>query len=187
MKSKVVAITLLASSAITGYSNTLFAGAEDCVNAGSTPYTAGGTVTTENVSPTLQMGNIHLTLSEPNGTAFDKTGSLVGNITGAESTYVTLLSHTASFSQGKGNVFVTSGDQAQVMGVRLFDDSGNLLLDTDGDPCSFLIRESITKIVQGTGFFNNVTEVEIVADGYVSNCPSENKNYFDISGHLCVE
>ena len=185
MKSKVVAITLLASSAITGYSNTLFAGAEDCVNVGSTPYTAGGTVTTENVTPNLQMGNIHLTLSESNGTAFDKTGSLVGNITGAESPYVTLLSHTARFP--KGNSFVSSGDKAQVIGVRLYDDSGNLLLDENGDPCSFLIHESITEIARGTGFFKKVTEIQVFADGYVSNCPSENKNYFDISGHLCVE
>jgi hypothetical protein len=122
MKSKVVAITLLASSAITGYSNTLFAGAGECVSAGGTPYyVTGGTVTTENVTSTLQMGNISLTLSDDEGNVvFGETGSLVGNITGADSFGATLLSHKARFPQGDS--FVTSGDTARVVGLRLDDE-----------------------------------------------------------------
>lgn len=171
MKSKVIALTLLASTAITGYSNTAFA--ETC-------YTAGGTVNTVNVSQTQQVGEIRLILSDHNDTEFDKTGSLVGNITDADGFGTTILSHTASFSKGHGNIFVTSGDTA----VLAYPYVRNTL--EDGTPCSFYIHESITNIVQGSGFFNHLTEAEVYADGYISNCPGENMNSFDISGTLCV-
>ena len=107
MKSKVVAIALLASTVIIGYSNTSFAD-------GGTCYVAGGTVTTENVTPTLQMGNIYLTLTNSDGLmVFDETGSLVGNITGTDGFGATLLSHKARFPQG--NSFVTKADIAELV------------------------------------------------------------------------
>ena len=101
MKSKVVAITLLASTTMIGYSSTSFA--ETC-------YEAGGSVTTENVTSNLQIGNISLTLSDEGNVVFDETGSLVGNITGTDGYGRTLLSHKARFSQGDS--FVTNDDTA---------------------------------------------------------------------------
>jgi len=155
-------------------------------------YTVGGSVTTENITSTLQMGNINLMLGT-DGEVFSKTGSLVGNITGADGFGATLLSHVARFSQGDS--FNTTDDNAVLAfpesngysPVRLFDEDGNLLLDEDGNPCSFYIHETISNIPHGTGFFRNVTSVEMFADGYVSSCPSGSENYFDLSGELCVE
>ena len=126
------------------------------------------------------MGNISLTLSNnDDGTVFSKSGSLVGNITGANSYGATLLSHKARFAQV--NSFVTNGDEAVLSPpyVRNFLE--------DGTPCSFWIRETISNIELGTRFFGNVTFVEIFADGYISNCPTENENHFELSGKICVE
>jgi|GEM_PF-1505252 len=171
MKSKIVAITLLASTAIIGYSNTLFA--EAC-------YDAGGTVTTENVTSTLQIGNISLTLNDlDGGMVFSETGTLVGNITGTDSFGATLLSHKARFPQG--NSFVTNDDRAELVFPYVRDSL------EDGTPCSFWIHETISNIAKGTRFFSNVTSAEVFADGYISNCPHDNENYFELSGTLCVE
>ena len=101
-----------------------------------------------------------------------------------------MLSHVARFS--KGDSFNTTNDAAVLAfpedsPVRPVDEDGNLLLDEEGNPCSFYIHETISSIPHGTRFFRNVTSVEIFADGYVSRCPGENENYFDLSGELCVE
>jgi len=171
MKSKVVAIILFASTTMIGFSNTSFA--ETC-------YDVGGTVTTENVTSTLQIGNIDLTLSDDSGsTVFSETGSLVGNITGADSFGATLLSHKARFPQGDS--FVTNGDKAELVFPYVRDTL------EDGTPCSFWIHETISNLAKGTRFFKDVTSSEIFADGYISNCPNENENYFVLSGQLCVE
>ncbi len=168
MKLKVIVIALFASTITIGYSNVSFA--EAC-------YDVGGTVTTENVTSTLQMGNIDLALSEDGDTVFSKTGSLIGNITSAPGVGIILLSHKARFP--KGDSFVTEADKAVIVGIR----------DTlaDGTPCSFYIHETISSIVKGTNLFKNVTSVEMSADGYISHCPDENMNYFKLSGKLCVE
>ena len=155
-------------------------------------YMVSGSVTTENVTSTLQIGNISLMLGTDDE-VFSETGSLVGNITGADGFGTTLLSHVARFS--KGNSFNTSNDEAVLAfpesngfsPVRLYDEEGSLLLDEEGNPCSFYIHETISNIERGTGFFRDVTSAEIFADGYISSCPSENENYFDLSGELCVE
>ena len=170
MKSKVAAITLLASTTMVGYSTTLFA--ETC-------YDASGSVTTENITSTLQMGNISLTLSDSGSPVFSETGSLVGNITGADSFGATLLSHKARFPQGYS--FVTSGDKAELAFPYVRETL------EDGTPCSFWIHETISNIAKGTRFFKNVKSGEIFADGYISNCPNENENHFELSGQLCVE
>jgi len=173
MKSTVIAITLtlFSSTALIGYSSTSFA--EAC-------YSAGGTVTTENVTPTLQMGDISLTLTNTDdGTVFSETGSLVGNITGTDGIGSTLLSHKARFPQGDS--FLTKDDKADLVYPYV-----RSTLE-DGTPCSFWIHETISNIAKGTRFFKNVTSVEVFADGYISNCPGENENYFELSGELCLE
>ena len=176
MKSKVLAITLLATTTIIGYTGTTFA--SDC-GMGETKYTAEGSIITENVSSNLQIGSISLTLlnEDSDKKVFD-SGSLVGNVTGAEGPGVILLSHVARFSQG--NSFVTNDDRAVVVGFRDF-------LPDGITPCSFFIHENISEISRGTRFFRNVTDVEVFADGYIDNCPGNNGNYFEISGDLCVE
>ena len=171
MKLKVVALTLLASTAITGYANTALA--ETC-------YTAGGSVTTENVTTTLQMGNMSLMLSNSDDVmVFSESGSLVGNITGADGYGATLLSHKARFAQGDS--FVTNGDKAVLVFPYIRDYLEN------GTPCSFFIEETISNIELGTRFFKNVTSVRVTANGHISNCPNDNENYFELSGTLCVE
>ena len=144
-------------------------------------YEAVGTVTTKNISPTLQMGDISLAL-ESEGEAFSKTGSIVGNITDVDGFGSTILSHTAQFSKGKGNMFVTSGDKAVLAPPFV-----RATLEDGITPCSFWIHETISNIASGTGFFEGVTFVKIFADGYFSNCPEENENYFVLSGQLCAE
>ena len=72
--------------------------------------------------------------------------------------------------------------------MRLSDQDGNPLLDEEGNPCSFYIHETISNIAHGTNFFKNVTsDTKMFADGYISNCPSQNENKFELSGELCVE
>ena len=170
MKSKVSAITLLASITMTVYSNTSFA--ETC-------YDASGIVTTQNITSTLQIGNISLTLSNSGSSVFTETGSLVGNITGTDGFGRTLLSHKARFSQGDS--FVTNDDTAELVYPYV-----RSTLE-DGTPCSFWIHETINNIAKGTRFFKDVISSEVYADGYISNCPSDNQNYFELSGQICVE
>jgi len=174
MKSKVAAITLLASTTMIGYSTTSFA--ETC-------YDASGSVSTVNITSTLQVGNISLTLSDSGSPVFSETGSLVGNITGADGFFTMYLSHKARFPQGDS--FVTNDDEA----VPDFQSTGNPVrgVDENGNACSYWIRETISDIVKGTRLFKNVTSVNVIADGYISSCPNENVNSFDLSGELCVE
>lgn len=174
MKTKIIAMALLTTSTMIGYSATSYA--ETC-------YEASGSVATENITPTLQLGNMSLTLSDDSGAVFSETGSLAGNITGSDGYFTTFLSHKARFPKGKS--FVTNDDVA----VPDFQYGGNPVrnVDGNGDACSFWIRETISDIAKGTRFFKNVTSVNVVAEGYISNCPGENENSFELSGTLCVE
>jgi len=170
MKSKGIAIALLAATAAIGYSSTSFA--EMC-------YGVDGSLTTENVTDSIQIGNINLTLTDTSGSqVFSETGSLVGNITGATATGATFLYHQARFPQG--NSFRTEGDVAQIVGYPL-------AFEEDGTPCAFPILEKITEISKGTGMFKNVTHIEVTAQGTVSACSFNNENSFELVGRLCVE
>ena len=171
MKLKIVMTTLLACMAMIGYSNLSLA--ETC-------YNAAGTVATENVTSTLQLGSISLTLSRDGSEVFSGTGSLAGNITGTDIYGTTLLSHRAKFS--RGNRFVTSTDKANVAFPYV-----RKTLEDGTTPCSFWMNETISDISAGTRIFKNVTSVSIRAEGYTSNCPDENENHFDLSGEICVE
>ena len=172
MKSKLFAITLLTSAAITGYSSTSFA--EIC-------YDVGGVVNTKNATSTLQIGNISIALSNAGtGEVFNDTGPLIGNITGTDGFGATLLSHKATFTAG--NLFVTSGDKAELAFPYV-----RATLEDGVTPCSFWIHETINNIVKGNGLFGNVTSIKVFADGYISYCPNENENQFNLSGEICVD
>ena len=168
MKSRFIVITLLATTTI-GYSLSSFA--EVC-------YDVSGTVTTENITPTLQIGSIDYTLHNDTQMVFSESGSLVGNITSSDATFgTTILNHKARFPQGDS--FRTNGDVAQIVGIAGAED--------DGTFCAFNIFEKITEIPKGTGIFKNVTSVEVIGQGTVSNCSYFNENFFTLSGTLCVE
>lgn len=147
-----------------------------CVS--DTCYIVKGEVKTVNISATNQSGHIDLLLLDEHGNeAFRETGNLVGTITGGDFGE-TFLSHNVSFDDGSN--FITSNDVATVVDIRK--------LAEDGVPCSFFMHEVITNIEGGSGFFGNVKEVEIHADGYVSACfaGGENENEFELTGTLCV-
>lgn len=143
-----------------------------------TCYAVEGKVETINVSPTTQVGKIRLILSDSGGQqVFDNKGQLVGRITGAEIDGP-LLSHVAAFP-ASGSGFITDGDKAKFGAVRNTDDQGI--------PCSFNITEDITRFANGSGFFSNVSSVAVTANGYISFCPLDNENKFQLSGELCVK
>ena len=185
MKSKPVLLALLTSAALIGHVGASLA--ETC-------YTVAGSVDTQNVTANTQIGQIALTLSSGGAGAFSETGTLFGNITGGSLGFGQItLSHVAKFS--KGNQFVTSGDTA---GFRLADGVAEPTpdglpgivrkLDANGAPCSFYIQEQISNIASGKKFFGNVVNpVDVTAIGYISSCPEENHNHFDLSGEICVE
>lgn len=167
MNSKFFGVALVFAGAATGYSNNSFA-APTC-------YDVTGSVNTVNLSQSTQGGDIHLTLSKQNAqgknkVVFDEQGVLVGRITNATMGGPIFLSHVALF--GPAGSFMTEDDEA-------------ILLPTSD--CSFDATETISNIVGGTGFFRNVTSVEVVAEGYISFCPNANENFFELSGSLCVE
>ena len=173
MKSKVFAVTLLASTVLNGYSHLAL---------GDTCYDASGSVATENVTSTLQIGNINLELGDESGVVFSEAGSVVGNITGSDGYFTTFLSHKTRFSQGDS--FVTNNDIA-VPDFQYGNPVRNY--DSNGNACSFWVIETISDIPKGTRLFRNVTSVNITAQGYTSSCPGDNANEFTLSGTLCVE
>ena len=124
-----------------------------------------------------QSGTIKIALTSSSGDeAFNSKGQLFGTITGQEY-FVTTLSHTATLKDGSS--FITKGDKAYITGVRA--------VTPEGVPCSFYVQEYITDITLGTGYFESVESVNILADGYISTClPDENENKFVLSGSICV-
>lgn len=167
---KIAAIALLASAGISGYSST--SSAEIC-------YDVAGSLTTENVTESLQIGNVSLILSDKSSgeEIISEKGSLLGNITGSPEFGVSTLSHKARFP--RGDSFVTDGDKARITDI-LGTNQGSI-------PRAFNIDEKITDVVKGTRFFKNFTSVNVTALGTVSNCPGLNENSFDLSDELCVE
>jgi hypothetical protein len=140
-------------------------------------YTVEGEAKTVNVPEATQFGSIKLLLLDENDDeAFNERGDLIGTVTGAN-LMLTYLSHTASFEDD--SKFISNDDEARIVGVRKFEE--------DGTPCSFYIHEVIRHIAKGEGFFEQVKEVQIDADGYVSNCIDENENEFELSGRLCID
>jgi hypothetical protein len=162
------------------------------VGLAETCYTVEGEVKTVNVSEEIQYGSIELLLlDQEDDEAFRENGILIGKVTGADvklGVMTTYLSHTAFFDYD--NIFITWGDAANidtskgVEGVRKWAEDGT----ETPLPCSFYISEEIKEIAFGTGFFaQTVRSVDIVADGYISNCDGENENEFELTGELCVD
>lgn len=167
MKSRSILITLLATTL--GYAAP--SSAEVC-------YDVSGSVTSENITPTIQIGRMDFTLQHDTQVVFKESGSLVGNITSSDATFgTTMLDHKIKFA--RGDSFRTSGDEAQIIGI--------VGAEADGAFCAFNMLENITDIPKGTGIFKNVTRVDVLALGTVSNCSYFNENTFTLSGTLCTE
>jgi hypothetical protein len=172
MKSRSIASAFLACSLLSGYSGISLA--ESC-------YSVEGDTNTRNITPTLQIGDISLRLSDESGIeVLNESGPLIGNITGSEGIGTVLLSHRASFPFG--DIFVTKNDKAVLAAPYV-----RAALPDGVTACSFFMKETISEIANGKGLFSNVISVNILAEGYISNCPDENRNEFTLSGNICVE
>jgi hypothetical protein len=149
-------------------------------------YTVEGKVDTINVSPTEQVGTIELVLLDADdNVAFGDSGENPAFLRGAfdgGTPFSPTLAHTAIFLDGSS--MQTAGDTVRI------DFANPRKFDSQGQPCSFDVTENITKS-QGTGFFQDVTSIDITATGYISACvedgplPDENENEFELSGKLC--
>jgi hypothetical protein len=142
-------------------------------------YEVSGTVMTQNVTRTTQVGEITLDIDG----LFEDTGILVGNITDPDNIPITLF-HVAKFP--KGYQFVTNGDQGF---IDIFNpiDSYQDPITGEAVACAWPAYEEITEIAGGNKLFSNVIEVYIRALGTVSYCPENNMNVFELSGYGCFE
>lgn len=137
-----------------------------------------GNVTTINVTPTKQVGQICLTLIESASgrEAFNDCGALIGRTLSSDpETGTSTQSHTAVFDLR--NAFVTQNDQVQVTGVLAVDDTGA--------PCAFSVDETISEVQQGIGIFRGGS-LAVTAEGTVSACPNKNLNTFTLTGEACI-
>ena len=175
IKKSLLAVFSIFSLSVSGFSNS-----EVC-------YDVEGEVKTINVSAEEQVGTIKLVLTDVNddvvfGEVGENPGFLLGKFDGG-TMFAPTLAHTAIF--GEGIKFQTAGDTVQI------DFFNPRKIDDQGSPCSFNVIENITKL-EGEGFFENVTSVDVTATGYIAACfeggvPDENENEFELSGELCVE
>lgn len=155
----------------------LLAGAAPLCETGTTPVSVTGHVTTINISPTKQAGQICVTLTTADGREmFEDCGALMGKITATDaSTGSSTINHVAIFDLLQS--FHTVGDTAQVTGV--------IRTDADGAPCAMSVREHMTNLQGGTGLFQGAS-IDVFADGSISFCPDKNLNTFRLSGQGCV-
>jgi len=133
--------------------------------------TVTGTVDTVNVSQSIQVGTIHLQLSNANGeVVFEEDGGVIGRITSQNTSGGSTLDHNIIFTDGSR--IETDGDVAQIVGVN--------------DPaCSFSVVETISNF-WGTKKFKQ-SSGEITAIGTISFCDGANGNHFDLSGTVCLK
>ena len=133
--------------------------------------TVTGTVDTINVSQSIQVGTIHLQLSNANGeVVFEEDGGVIGRITSQDmSTGISTLDHNIIFTDGSR--IETDGDVAQILSVP--------------PTCSFEVMETISNF-WGTKEFKKASG-EITAIGTISFCEGANGNHFDLSGTVCLK
>jgi hypothetical protein len=133
-----------------------------------------GTVTTTNISETMQLGSIEMQLTDVKHgkVRFDEHGAIVGRITGQDlddwGRPVTLLDHTIIFEDG--STIETSGDEATLNGYP--DESGHI-------PVAEIISN-----FWGTGAFKRASGT-IHADGSINVYGGQNE--FVLSGTVCLK
>ena len=133
--------------------------------------TVTGTVDTINVSQSVQVGTIHLILSDDKGEVFNEKGGIIGRITSQslDEQYrpIATLDHNIIFADGR---IETTGDEAILSPLS---------------ECFFQVTETISNL-WGTRFFKRASG-EITAIGTISFCDGENGNHFDLSGTVCLK
>lgn len=137
-----------------------------------------GRVTTLNISPTRQAGQICMTLTNASGKeVFDQCGAILGEVVSANrDTGQSTLNHTILFGKEQG--LTTQNDVAQITGVQA--------VDATGMPCAFSMVEKITRISWANGTLRS-GPANITAAGSVSSCPDKNLNTFTLSGSACIK
>jgi len=169
MKFQIVAATFFITSTLTSGTSWAESICYDVVESSTS---------TTNITSTLQTGQIKLKLvrAGTSDVVFNKTGTLVGVITGTLPDGRPILTHTAKFSEGFS--YTTQGDVATPM--------------SDPTQCSFAAIEFISHIARGTKLFDNLQPYfdetvynGVVATGEISNCPDLNRNTFSLAGRLC--
>lgn len=131
-----------------------------------------GYVQTANISETLQIGTVQLTLLrlQNQKVEFDQLGAIVGTVTdSSEGGAITYLDHSLFF--GNGTKIQTEADVAQIIGIN--------------SECSFDVLETITNFT-GTKDLQGATG-SIIATGTVNFPPCGNQNSFTLSGTVCLK
>jgi len=132
-----------------------------------------GSVTTRNISETMQLGSISLQLTsvDKHKVVFDDSGALIGRITDQSldeyGRPVSFLNHTIVFSGG--DTIETSRDQAVISGYL--------------SNCDLAVDEVISDF-WGTKAFKNASGT-INATGSINVCGDENR--FELSGTVCLK
>lgn len=165
-----ITITALTSLPVSGYA------ALSCEHGSKA--NLSGRVTTVNISPTRQAGQVCLTLTNAYGKEiYDKCGAILGNVVSSDPQAGTsVLNHTVVM--GKNEAFTTQNDAAQITGVVAVNDSGA--------PCAFSVVEKISKVNWSSSLVATGA-VDINGRGTVSSCPNNNMNNFVLSGEVCVK
>lgn len=156
----------------------VFAQADDSQCDSKNRVSVSGRVTTLNISPTRQAGQICMTLTNASGQeVFDQCGAILGDVVSANrETGQSTLNHTILFSKAQG--LTTKNDAAQITGVQA--------VDATGMPCAFNVVEKITQISWANGILRS-GPVDITAVGTVSACANKNLNSFTLSGSACIK
>ena len=153
------------------FATDVFASNDEC----KTEVNVAGTIETTNVSQTIQVGTIHLQLSqgeeENKEVVFEKNGGIIGRITSQNAdTGETTLDHHIFFTDG--SKIETTGDRAQITADH-------------GTGCSFDVTEIISDF-WGTKEFKRASG-EITANGTISFCEGANGNHFELGGTVCLK
>lgn len=136
-----------------------------------------GNVSTVNISPIQQQGQISLMFTAVRGGAvlFSDHGSINGQMV-AKRGVRSRLNHQMIFSSGES--------------LNTFNDVAITKLpavayESDGTPCAYNVVESINNF-SGSGRFRDIKGA-IVAEGTISFCSSNNQNTFILSGLVCLD
>ena len=149
------------------------------VNAETVCYDVEGEVTTNNISSTQQAGNLEFFLTnKETGEELSLEGDLTGMIIDADEEGAIYLTHTATSNDPSNPfTFITLNDRAVFSGAP--------------EGCTIPVSETITNIIGGTGFTENVISVDIVVNGAINyinagECLGVPNTFEDISGSICL-
>jgi hypothetical protein len=136
-----------------------------------------GNVTTLNLTPKQQTGQICIKLLDARGKeVLNQCGAIIGNVQSLDTTTgSSVLNHIVVLNNLQA--FTTQNDATQITAVTEVDNSGT--------PCAFSIAEKITNISWSSGVLL-AGSADILALGTLSACPDKNLNVFSLSGQACI-